>query len=207
MDLSISMLLFLLGLISGWLSNYWFAVVMKQPKLAQTSSGQGRSSFDINYKQARLGIRNELRIIGIGIPNTSIMILGKFIKTHFGSQIVKRDPALKCSAHLYDSDGKRVCQLFWEAKDKVVNNIDIESDNSANLLTFIRKVDDEKSFTIYQPTSSDNFKPKLTNVPEFSKSTQFKVKINYSFNKVLEFSTGIESRLPAGFPHSPTLNQ
>jgi hypothetical protein len=190
MDKIISLSTFILGCFAGWYSNHWYSVNLKEAKLSQNGSGGGSSIFGTNFHSSYISIQNELRWLGVNLPET--VIFGKRLKTRFGGQIVERNPARECRAQLLDESGKHICHLFWMESNKILDVLDIKSGKSANLLLFIRRDDGSREFYVYQPTSQSDLTPKTVKVPSFNKSTNFLVRITYSYNKNFSFPMGVE---------------
>lgn len=190
MDIAFSVSIFILGCLVGWYTNHWYSINLKEPHLNQRSSGGGSSLLGTNFHFAYASIHNELRSLAINLPET--VLFGKKLKTRFGSQIVERNPARECRAQLLDASGKHICHLYWLENNKIFDKLDIKSGKSANLLLFVRRDDGSEKFYIYQPTSQSDLTPKVVKVPSFTKSTNFSVRISYSYNKNLLFPAGVE---------------
>jgi hypothetical protein len=190
MDIIISLSTFVFGCIVGWYSNHWYSVNMREAKLSQNGGGGGSGIFGTSFHSSYISIQNELRWLGVNLPET--IIFGKRLKTRFGGQIVERNPARECRAQILDESGKHICNLFWIENNKIFDTVDIKSGKSANLLLFIRKADGSAKFYVYQPTSQSDLTPKTIKVPSFSKSTNFLVRVTYSYNKSFSFPAGVE---------------
>lgn len=190
MDLIITLLTFIFGIFIGWFTNHWYSVNLKQPELCRSGSGSGSNFLDSGFRYTHLSIKNELRSLAIRLPET--IILGKRLKTHFGNQIIERDPARKCRAHLLDESGKHICPLYWLSDNSVLDTVDIQSGESVSLLTFVRESKNLKKFYVYQRKSQSDLTPQTTEVPNFNKSTKFKINISYSHNKNFSFPIEVE---------------
>ncbi|MDD5015357.1 MAG: hypothetical protein PHW73_09740 [Atribacterota bacterium] len=190
MEVILSISTFLLGCLVGWFTNHWYSINLKEPQLSQNGGGGGSSMFSTKFHYSHITIRNELRMLAIKLPET--VLLGKRLKTRFGDQIVERNPAKECRAQLLDESGKHICHLYWLKNNKILDTVDIESGKSANLLLFVRKEEDSSKFYVYQPTSQSNLAPKVAKVPNFSQSSNFLVRISYSYNKSISFPVGVE---------------
>lgn len=182
---------FVLGCLVGWFTNHWYAVNLKQPKLSQSGSGSGSNFLGTGFHFYHLAVKNELRFLTFKIPET--VILGKRLRTRFGSQIIERDTASECRAQLLDESEKHICHLYWLDNNNILDTVGIECDKSANLLLFVRKDESSEKFYVYQPTSSSNLTPKTVKVPHFDKSTNFLVMISYFHGtKKLSFPVSVE---------------
>ena len=190
-------LTFILGCLVGWFTNHWYSVNLKEPQLSQNGGGGGSSIFGTKFHFSHLTIRNELRTLVIKLPET--VLLGKRLKTRFGNQIVERNPARECRAQLLDESGKHICHLYWLDNNKILDKVDIESGKSASLLLFVRKEEDSEKFYVYQPTSQSDLAPKVTKVPNFNKSSDFLVRVSYSYNKSISFPVSVEKDYSENF--------
>lgn len=182
MNVIISTVTFLIGIAVGWFTNHWYSVNMKIPQL-RINGGGGDRSLGTDFRSNNITIENELRYLGIRLPET--VILGKRIKTYFGNQIVERNIARKCIANLLDDNSKFICQLWWKQGKEIVSCVDINSGDTASLIVFVNKENEEGYFP-YQPTSQSDFTPLTVKVPKFNQSKNFSIIISYSFgSKIL----------------------
>jgi hypothetical protein len=145
-------LTFLLGCLVGWFTNHWYSVVMRRPSLRQSGGGGGSSLFGSGFRYVSLGFQNELRRLGVSLPET--VILGKSVKTDFGGQVVEREPARQCRARLMEESGRYICTLWWCDGQKPAETVDIKSGESASLIIFLKSNTDPGQYFSYQPTSN-----------------------------------------------------
>lgn len=178
MDIMISIITFIIGCLIGWFINHWYSVVMRRPSLRQSGSGTGSNFRNSGYHYNHITISNELRTFTLKIPET--VILGKRIKTHFGNQIVEREPATQCTARLLEKSGKYICHLWWTKGNDITPTTEISSGNSTSLLLFLRREDNENKYFVYQPKSQTDFSPKTSRLPTFTKTMHFFVEVSYS---------------------------
>jgi hypothetical protein len=149
---------------------------MRRPTLRQ--NGGGSSLFGSSYRYVSLGFQNELRRLGISLPET--VILGKAVKTDFGSQVIEREPARQCRARLLDETGRYICPLWWFDGQKPAETVDIKSGESASLIIFLKSNTDPSQYLSYQPTSNTDPTPRTSEVPKFDKAMGFLVEVLYS---------------------------
>jgi hypothetical protein len=171
-------LFFLLGCLVGWFTNHWYSVGMRQPKLIQNGGGSGSSLFGSGYRYVSIGIQNELRRLGVSLPET--VILGKAIRTNFGGQVIEREPARQCRARLLERTGEYIYELWWYDGEKASEIIDIKSGETANLIVFAKRANDPNQYLVYQPISGVDFSPRTSGIPKFDKTMSFLVEILYS---------------------------
>ncbi|HLF90082.1 MAG TPA: hypothetical protein VI451_14130 [Anaerolineales bacterium] len=146
--------------------------------MRQTGGGGGSSLFGSGYRYASAGIQNELRLLGVNLPET--VILGKAIRTNFGSQVVERDPARQCRARLMDESGGYVCPLWWFAGPKAAETVDIKSGELASLILFIRNDSIPSQYFGYQANSNSDPSPRTSGIPKFDRTMSFFVEVFYS---------------------------
>lgn len=103
-------LTFILGCLVGWFTNHWYSVLMKRPSLILSGGGGSSNFLGSGFHSTNLTIQNELRKLGISLPET--VILGKQLRTDFGGQIVERETACQCRAQLLETSGKYICHLW-----------------------------------------------------------------------------------------------
>ena len=178
LDIAISIVTFILGIVFGWFINHWYSVNMTIPKLSVNGGGGGKTPLDPNLRSVHLSVENELRHLGIRIPTT--IILGKQLKTYFWNQVKKRDTARKCTANLLDENGKYICQLWWNKDKEIATTMNIESGEKTNLIVFLNK-EGKSGYFPYQPNSQIDPKPKLTRVPNFNEPNNFSITISYAY--------------------------
>ena len=114
-------LFFVLGCLVGWFTNHWYSVVMRRPSLRQTGGGGGSSFSASSYPYVSASISNELRQLGLQLPETKI--LRKPIKTTFGNHIIEREPARQCQARLLEESGNLICHLWWLDGQKISHTV------------------------------------------------------------------------------------
>lgn len=133
----ISIINLIAGGLIGVVGNHFYSVNLRQPKLGYSGSGANSNFYDTGFSSATISVQNELRHLSVKFP--PIIILGKRIKTQIGNQTTERDVAKKCAAHLYDENGKLITRLYWLSNNKPLYEVDINSGESASLMTFVRK--------------------------------------------------------------------
>lgn len=141
--------------------------------------GGGSSLFNSGFRYVSLGFQNELRRLGIILPET--VILGKALRTDFGGQVIEREPARQCRARLMDESGMYICSLWWFDGQKPAEMVDIKSGESANLIVFVRNEKDSNQYFTYQPTSNLDPTPRTSGIPKFDKTMSFFVEVFYSY--------------------------
>jgi hypothetical protein len=68
-------LFFLLGCLIGWLTNHWYSVVLRQPHLVHNGGGGGGPILNSGYRYIGITVDNELRRLGISLPETVISLI------------------------------------------------------------------------------------------------------------------------------------
>jgi hypothetical protein len=186
---------FIAGGLIGWVTNHWYAVSLRRPRLR--IGGSGLSFLQTGLAYRTIGIENELRYFGINLPPT--MILGKHIKTRFGNHVLERDSARRCRARLLDKSKTPICSLYWNLSNNILSEVDIKSGESANLMLFIRDKQGEEEYYAYQPISNTDFTPKLIKSPKFKDTMEFIVEVLYSYGEVLYIPVKVIKKYDGNF--------
>lgn len=176
--------LFVLGLIIGGLigigTTYYFTIILPRPKLEV----MGSCSFgSVDYNSFGLAIGNERRRLGIRSPLPFISY--KFGKTHIGNRTYTRNAANQCMATLCEKDGHQICNLWWQRLNgEIADTVNVECgrENQVNLPIFMRS-DDKKGYFVYQPQSEHDHNPKISNIPHFTVTKKFLIKISYEYGE------------------------
>lgn len=186
------------GLLLGAIIDRGFDLYIKRPKLSV--GGGGGSNRQDGYSVNYISVYNKLGWFGLRIPETRILGLRIHPSLKLGLPFQKSS-AIDCTAQLFIADtDEYVCRLWWGAPDTPVTDVKtIRSGEKANLILFVINKNDGRYFP-YQPINKDTGAIKIPQeAAYFSESTNFYIRIRYSYNQSYMYKITISKKFGGKF--------